>query len=83
MRRVLAGAALVGLAALLVAAAAAMAHIERPAYWPDPRADSAVHPPAGDWMYVVKCEKNGLSCFAVSFDDHKKNVELARQRGAI
>ncbi|MEU5264351.1 endolytic transglycosylase MltG [Amycolatopsis sp. NPDC021455] len=51
---------------------------------PSPDAiQAAVHPPAGDWVYVVKCEKNGLSCFAVSFDDHKKNVELARQRGAI
>ncbi|WP_329049380.1 endolytic transglycosylase MltG [Amycolatopsis sp. NBC_01488] len=51
-----------------------------------PSADAiqaAVHPVAGDWVYFVKCEKNGLSCFAVSFDDHKANVKLAQQRGVI
>ena len=51
---------------------------------PSPEAvQAAVHPVAGDWVYFVKCETNGLSCFAVSFDDHKKNVEKARQNGAF
>ncbi|MCR6482598.1 endolytic transglycosylase MltG [Amycolatopsis sp. OK19-0408] len=51
-----------------------------------PSADAiqaAVHPTAGDWVYFVKCEKNGLSCFGVSFDDHKANVKLAQQRGVF
>ncbi|MEU8633854.1 endolytic transglycosylase MltG [Amycolatopsis sp. NPDC048633] len=51
-----------------------------------PSADAiqaAVHPVAGDWVYFVKCEKNGLSCFGVTFDDHKKNVEKAKANGAF
>ncbi|MEV6875928.1 endolytic transglycosylase MltG [Amycolatopsis sp. NPDC051128] len=51
-----------------------------------PSADAiqaAVHPVAGDWVYFVKCEKNGLSCFAVTNDEHNKNRELARGRGVI
>nr|WP_245805382.1 endolytic transglycosylase MltG [Amycolatopsis australiensis] len=51
---------------------------------PSPDAiQAAVHPVAGDWVYFVKCEKNGLSCFAVSFDDHRKNVDLAKERGVF
>ncbi|WP_410669239.1 endolytic transglycosylase MltG [Amycolatopsis sp. cmx-4-68] len=51
---------------------------------PSPDAiQAAVHPVAGDWMFFVKCEKNGLSCFAVTFDDHKANVKLAQQRGVF
>ncbi|MEU0797121.1 endolytic transglycosylase MltG [Amycolatopsis sp. NPDC005961] len=51
---------------------------------PSPEAiQAAVHPAAGDWLFFVKCEKNGLSCFAVSFDDHKKNVEKAKANGAF
>ncbi|NBH12310.1 endolytic transglycosylase MltG [Amycolatopsis sp. SID8362] len=51
-----------------------------------PSADAiqaAVHPAAGDWVYFVKCEKNGLSCFAVTNDEHNKNRDLARDRGVI
>jgi UPF0755 protein len=44
---------------------------------------AAVHPATGDWVYFVKCEKSGQSCFAVSFDDHKKNVEKAKKNGAF
>ena len=44
---------------------------------------AAVKPPDGDWVYFVKCEKNGLSCFAVSNDEHNRNRDLARQRGVI
>ncbi|MEV6642174.1 endolytic transglycosylase MltG [Amycolatopsis sp. NPDC051371] len=51
---------------------------------PSPDAiQAAVHPATGDWLYFVKCEKNGLSCFAVSFDDHKANINLAKQRGVF
>ncbi|WP_033261856.1 endolytic transglycosylase MltG [Amycolatopsis vancoresmycina] len=43
----------------------------------------AVKPPEGDWVYFVKCEKNGLSCFAVTNDEHNRNRDLARSRGVI
>ncbi|MGW4063936.1 endolytic transglycosylase MltG [Amycolatopsis sp. NPDC004747] len=44
---------------------------------------AAVKPPDGDWVYFVKCEKNGLSCFAVTNDEHNKNRDLAKARGVI
>ncbi|MFB9684263.1 endolytic transglycosylase MltG, partial [Amycolatopsis plumensis] len=44
---------------------------------------AAVKPPDGDWVYFVKCEKNGLSCFAVTNDEHNRNRDLARARGVI
>jgi UPF0755 protein len=51
---------------------------------PSPEAiQAAVHPVDGEWVYFVKCEKNGLSCFAVTNDDHNKNRDLARSRGVI
>jgi UPF0755 protein len=43
---------------------------------------AALAPPDGDWQFFVRCEKNGLSCFAVTLDEHNQNKELARQRGA-
>ncbi|KAA9148843.1 endolytic transglycosylase MltG [Amycolatopsis acidicola] len=43
---------------------------------------AALQPTAGDWVYFVKCEKNGLSCFAVTIEEHNQNKDLARQRGA-
>ncbi|MEU4247463.1 endolytic transglycosylase MltG [Amycolatopsis sp. NPDC026612] len=44
---------------------------------------AAVKPPDGEWLYFVKCEKNGLSCFAVTNEDHRKNVDLAKARGVF
>ncbi|WP_265049905.1 endolytic transglycosylase MltG, partial [Amycolatopsis mediterranei] len=44
---------------------------------------AAVKPPDGEWLYFVKCEKNGLSCFAVSNDEHNRNRDLAKARGVI
>ena len=38
---------LVGAAALLLAPAFALAHLERPSYWPDPAPDASVSPAAG------------------------------------
>src|SRR3954447_10586565 len=46
MRRVLAVGGIAAVGLLLIAAVAA-AHVERTAYWPDPRPDAAVTPPAG------------------------------------
>ncbi|WP_167545384.1 endolytic transglycosylase MltG [Amycolatopsis rubida] len=44
---------------------------------------AAVSPTPGDWVYFVKCEKDGHSCFAPTFDQHIANKQLAEQRGVI
>jgi len=44
---------------------------------------AALHPTVGDWIYFVKCETNGLSCFAATNDEHNRNRDLARSRGVI
>lgn len=44
--------------------------------------DAAAAPEPGEWVYFVKCEKNGTSCFAVTIDEHEANKEKARQNGA-
>ena len=50
---------------------------------PSPEAiQAALQPPAGDWVYFVRCEKNGLSCFAVTWDEHRQNVAKAQANGA-
>lgn len=44
--------------------------------------EAATKPAPGDWLYFVKCEKDGHSCFAVTDDEHEANKEKARQNGA-
>jgi UPF0755 protein len=44
---------------------------------------AALHPAEGGWLYFVKCEKNGLSCFATTQQEHNRNIETARQNGAF
>ncbi|NKQ53669.1 endolytic transglycosylase MltG [Amycolatopsis sp. K13G38] len=44
---------------------------------------AALQPADGDWVFFVKCEKNGLSCFATTQAEHQQNIALARQRGAF
>ncbi|SEP43572.1 endolytic transglycosylase MltG [Amycolatopsis saalfeldensis] len=44
---------------------------------------AALNPPAGDWLYFVKCETNGQSCFAVTYPDHQKNVHEAQAKGVF
>jgi UPF0755 protein len=43
---------------------------------------AAVTPEEGGWIYFVKCEKDGTSCFAVDEDGHEANKAKARQNGA-
>ncbi|MGH3438757.1 MAG: endolytic transglycosylase MltG [Sciscionella sp.] len=43
---------------------------------------AAANPTPGSWMYFVKCEKNGLSCFADTAAEHQRNVNEAQARGA-
>lgn len=43
---------------------------------------AAAKPVDGTWLFFVKCEKNGLSCFADTNDEHEANVKRARANGA-
>lgn len=43
--------------------------------------EAALKPPNGNWLYFVKCEKNGLSCFTNDFGKHQDNVADAKRRG--
>ncbi len=49
---------------------------------PSPEAiEAALEPEDTDYVYFVKCEKNGLSCFNVEYADHQADRDDARQRG--
>ena len=43
---------------------------------------AAVNPEPGPWVYFVKCEPDGTSCFAVTQEEHDANRRLAQERGA-
>lgn len=50
---------------------------------PGPEAlQAAQSPEKGPWLFFVKCEKNGLSCFAKTLDEHQRNISDAQARGA-
>ncbi|QWF84299.1 hypothetical protein HUW46_07749 [Amycolatopsis sp. CA-230715] len=50
---------------------------------PSKEAIAAAQKPAdGEWLFFVKCDKNGMSCFAVTNAEHDKNVAEALARGA-
>lgn len=42
---------------------------------------AAVDPDPGQWIYFVKCETSGASCFAVTPEEHDVNRRLAQERG--
>lgn len=42
---------------------------------------AALQPPPGPWVYFVKCQPTGESCFAVTQPEHDANRRLAQQRG--
>ncbi|RZS43170.1 UPF0755 protein [Herbihabitans rhizosphaerae] len=44
--------------------------------------EAAAKPADGPWLFFVKCEKNGLSCFAETNQQHDQNVRDAQARGA-
>lgn len=44
---------------------------------------AAADPTPGPWMYFVKCEKDGTSCFARTSQEHQQNVDSARKRGVF
>ncbi|SDN70295.1 endolytic transglycosylase MltG [Allokutzneria albata] len=43
---------------------------------------SAITPEPSEYLYFVRCDKNGRSCFAKDLDDHNTNVREAQARGA-
>ncbi|MFB9903005.1 endolytic transglycosylase MltG [Allokutzneria oryzae] len=42
----------------------------------------AVTPEPSDYLYFVRCDKEGRSCFGKTLDEHKANVREAEARGA-
>lgn len=44
---------------------------------------AALAPAPGPWMFFVPCEKDGTSCFAVTFADHQVNVAKAHANGVF
>jgi hypothetical protein len=66
MRRLMGGASQLKLAAAVVTAGAlvlpvgASAHLERPAYWPDPTPDTSVTPPAGGAVPKARSLTSGI-----------------------
>ena len=50
---------------------------------PSPEAiTAATKPEAGNWLYFVRCQKDGTSCFAENVQQHEQNVEQAQANGA-
>ena len=44
--------------------------------------EAAVAPEPGEWLFFVKCEKDGTSCFAKTNDEHNENRVKAQENGA-
>jgi peptidoglycan lytic transglycosylase G len=44
---------------------------------------AALTPAPGPWLFFVRCQTDGTSCFAATLDEHNRNVALARQNGAF
>jgi Right handed beta helix region len=79
----------VALCASLALPAAALAHVERPSYWPDPAADTGVTPAAGGEVPVARSLDTALTgpdetrvvCKKNSLDLVKAAVKKARDKG--
>ncbi|HEU5472833.1 MAG TPA: endolytic transglycosylase MltG [Actinophytocola sp.] len=44
--------------------------------------EAAAKPAEGPWLYFVRCQKDGTSCFAENIQQHEQNVEQAQANGA-
>jgi UPF0755 protein len=44
--------------------------------------EAAAKPEAGPWLFFVRCQKDGTSCFAETAQQHDKNVKQAQDNGA-
>ncbi|MCG8923527.1 endolytic transglycosylase MltG [Lentzea sp. CC55] len=40
---------------------------------------AAINPEAGEMLYFVKCQKDGTSCFATTFEEHNANDQKAQR----
>lgn len=50
---------------------------------PSPEAfKAAATPTSGKWLYFVRCQTDGTSCFATTQEQHDQNVVAAQERGA-
>lgn len=43
--------------------------------------EAALNPEPGDWLYYVVTTPEGAHSFATSFKEHKRNIQLAKERG--
>jgi UPF0755 protein len=43
----------------------------------------ALEPPKGDWLYFVATDKQGHSAFTPDYQQHLKNIELAKKNGVL
>jgi UPF0755 protein len=51
---------------------------------PGQRAIQAMlHPTPGPWLFFVRCQKDGTSCFATTLPEHQDNVRIAMAAGAF
>lgn len=44
---------------------------------------AALNPQPGPWMFFVKCQRNGASCFSTTLAEHQQNVNTAISAGAF
>src|SRR3954447_6757812 len=81
----------VAMFAMLALAVPALAHVERTAYWPDPRPDTSVTPPAGgkvpkarslaSALKKAKGTKVRVVCQPGSLKRAKREIRGARRKG--
>jgi UPF0755 protein len=45
--------------------------------------EAAINPEPGKWLYFVKCQKDGTSCFNETLPEHEKAVDKARKEGVF
>jgi hypothetical protein len=84
-------AAILAAAALMACAAVALAHVERTAYWPDPKPDTAVKPAAGGKVPKARSLASALKakppgktrvvCLKGSLKQLKADIRKARKSG--
>src|SRR3954470_14769226 len=84
-------AALLAIAVTVIFAAPALAHIERTAFWPDPRPDHGVTPAAGGKVPKIRSLGSALRakpagrtrvvCQSDSLVRAKRDIRRARRRG--
>ncbi|MBC6448569.1 endolytic transglycosylase MltG [Actinokineospora xionganensis] len=43
---------------------------------------AAANPAEGTWLFFVKCQKNGTSCFGDTYAQHEDNIKQAKANGA-